>query len=467
MHQGKVLRSLSSELAGKVLLLKRKALSNVVLEALFEAACRVVLVTATSGLVGYATAGQPIEKTTKVRHHTVPRTALGSRAITSKTAIPDLAEQRLLEVYQLAANANSREALEKVRSLVRDYPNFQLAQLVYGDMLSARIRPVGAVGDLPVSLQKEAAPALASLRDESRLRVSAVKDRPRAGAIPEQFLALSPNTRHVIAVDGAKSRLYLFENRQTGLRLVADFYTSIGKSGLEKSKEGDSRTPLGVYFITSTRDPKSLSDFYGAGALPINYPNVLDRKRGKTGTGIWLHGTPSTRFSRPPLDTNGCVVLANPDLMRIMQTVGTTNGTPVVIATQLKWVTPESIRPAGKTFDEVLETWRNAKASGNLDQLLGSYSPDFESYSRTLTDWRGVMKGEVDRLHGRKLQLKNVSILRWTDTTDTMIVTFDQTADDAPFGSTTRQYWSRQTGQWKIFFEGPTSRPQARNSKSS
>ena len=260
--------------------------------------------------------------------------------------------------------------MEKVRSLVRDYPNFQLAQLVYGDMLSARIRPVGAVGDLPVNLQKEAAPALASLRDESRLRMSAVKDRPRAGAIPEQFLALSPNTRHVIAVDGAKSRLYLFENRQTGLRLVADFYTSIGKSGLEKSEEGDSRTPLGVYFITSTRNPKSLSDFYGAGALPINYPNVLDRKRVKTGTGIWLHGTPSTRFFRPPLDTNGCVVLANPDLMRIMQTVGTTNGTPVVIATQLKWVTPESIRPAGKTLDEVLETWRNAKASGNLDQLL-------------------------------------------------------------------------------------------------
>ena len=467
MYHVKVLQSLLIEPGRNVLRLKRNILSKTVLGTMFETAWRVVLATAISGLGVYATAGQPVEKTTTARHRPVPRATVAPRAITSKTAIPDLAEQRLLEVYRLAANAKSREALEKVRSLVQDYPNFQLAQLVYGDMLSARIRPVDAVGDLPVDLQKQASPALASLRDESRLRVSAARDRPRAGAIPEQFLALSPNIRHVIAVDGAKSRLYLFENRQTGLLLIADFYTSIGKSGLEKSVEGDSRTPLGVYFITSTLDPKSLGDFYGAGALPINYPNVLDRKRGKTGTGIWLHGTPSTRFSRPPLDTNGCVVLANPDLIRIMQTVGITNGTPVVIATQLKWVTPESIRPAGKTFDEVLETWKSAKGSGNLDQLLGSYSSDFESYSRTLTDWRGVLKSEVDKLHGRKLQLKNVSVLRWTDTTETMIVTFDQTADDAPFGSTTRQYWSRQNGQWKIFFEGSTSRPQGRHSKSS
>ena len=464
MHHVKVSRNLPTKLGRNVFPLKPDVLSKTMLGPLSKAGCRIVLATAISGMVVCATAGQPAEKTTG-RHRLEPRAAVMHRTATPKSSIPDLAEQRLLEVYRLAANGKSREALEKVQSLVHDYPHFQLAQLVYGDMLSARIRPVGVLGDLPVDLQTQAAPALANLRDESRLRVGAAKDRPRAGAVPEQFLALSPTVRHVIAVDGAKSRLYLLENGPSGLQLVADFYTSIGKSGLEKNAEGDSRTPLGVYFITRTLDTRTLGDFYGAGALPINYPNVLDRKRGKTGTGIWLHGTPPTRFSRPPLDTNGCVVMANPDLMRIMQIVGSTNGTPVVIATHLKWVSPESIRPAEKTFDEVLEGWKSAKSTGNLDRLLGNYSPDFDSYSRTLTDWRGVLNGEIDKLHGRKIQLKNVSILRWTDTTDTMIVTFDQTANDVPFGLTTRQYWSRQNGQWKIFFEGSTSRPSGRNSK--
>ena len=464
MHHVKVLRNLPIEQGSNVFPPTPDALSKPVLEAVFRAGCRVAMAMAISSVIICATAAQPTEKAT-VWHRAGPRAAVLPQANTAGVAVPDLAEQRLLKVYQLAANGKSREALEKVGSLVQDYPNFQLAQLVYGDMLSARSRPVAVLGDPPVNLQTQAVPALASLRDESRLRVSASKDRLQAGVVPEQFLTLSPTVRHVIAVDGAKSRLYLLENEPSGLRLIADFYMSIGKSGLEKNVEGDSRTPLGVYFITRTLDTRTLGDFYGVGALPINYPNVLDRKRGKTGTGIWLHGTPSTRFSRPPLDTNGCVVVANPDLMRIMQTVGTTNGTPVVIATHLKWVTPESIRPAGKTFDEVLESWKSAKSDGNLDRLLGSYSADFDSYSRTLANWRDVLNGEINKLHGRKLQLKNVSILRWTDTTETMIVTFDQTANDVPFGPTTRQYWSRQNGQWKIFFEGPTSRPVGRNPK--
>jgi len=69
---------------------------------------------------------------------------------------------------------------------------------------------------------------------------------------------------------------------------------------VEKVAEGDMRTPLGVYFIGSNLDPKSLKDFYGAGALTLNYPNPYDLRRGKTGSGIWVHGTPpSSTRARP------------------------------------------------------------------------------------------------------------------------------------------------------------------------
>ena len=47
-------------------------------------------------------------------------------------------EQRLLEVFALMARGQSKEALERVEKLVQDHPNFQLAQLVYGDLLAAR-----------------------------------------------------------------------------------------------------------------------------------------------------------------------------------------------------------------------------------------------------------------------------------------------------------------------------------------
>ena len=370
-----------------------------------------------------------------------------------KIVAAGLAEARLIEIYQLTAQAQDREALAKAESLVQDYPNFQLAQLVYGDLLAARSRPIRTVGDVPESLLKTAAPVLGELRDESQMRLKALRERPPAGAVPSQFLTLSPSTRHAIAVDASRSRLYLFENRSTGLTLVADYYISVGKSGLEKNTEGDLRTPMGVYFITSNLDPKSLKDFYGSGALPINYPNVLDSKRGKTGSGIWLHGTPPGQFSRPPLATDGCVVLANPDLEQIIRSVEVRT-TPVIISQHLNWVTPSSVRAESKPFEEALTAWLNAKSSGNVDQVLSFYSPDFNSNGKTLTQWTPALRSEVDKVRGRAIQLKDLSLLRWTDATDTMVVTFGEVTDGSRTGPIKRQYWGRNGTRWKIFFEG-------------
>lgn len=364
-----------------------------------------------------------------------------------------LAEARLIEVYKLVAQSRSREALSQAEHLVRDYPHFQLAQLVYGDLLSARTRPIQALGDVPVNLIKDAAPTLAVLRDESNMRLKALRERPPPGSVPSQFLTLSPRNKHAIAIDASRSRLYLFENRETGLVLIADYYISVGKLGLVKNIEGDLRTPIGVYFITSNLDPKALKNFYGSGALPINYPNVLDSKRGKTGGGIWLHGTPPGQFARPPLATDGCVVLANPDLDQIIRTVEVRT-TPVVISLQLNWQTPKTVRAENKPFEEALTAWQSAKSSGNVDRVLSFYSPDFNNNGQTLTQWTPSLRTELTKGRGRAIQLKDLSLLRWTDAADTMIVTFGEVTEGALSGPTKRQYWGRTGNQWKIFFEG-------------
>jgi murein L,D-transpeptidase YafK len=363
------------------------------------------------------------------------------------------AEARLIEIYKLIAQAKTREALKAAESLVREHPNFQLAQLVYGDLLMMQSRPVRAVGDVPEGPARQGAQTLAELREESLLRIRALRERPPAGAIPAQFLQLSAQNKHAIAVDTSRSRLYLFENGPTGLKLIADFYVSVGKLGTEKSTEGDLRTPLGVYFITTNLDPKSLKDFYGVGALPINYPNPYDARRGKTGSGIWLHGTPATQYSRAPKATDGCIVLANPDLMRIIRTVEIRT-TPVVITPSLRWVPPQGVQADSRSFVNVLHQWRAAKASGDVDRILSFYEADFSGNGRSLAEWKPVLQGELKRVKGRELQLKDLSLLRWTDTADTMVVTFGEVAAGARTGPVKRQYWMRHGAQWKIFFEG-------------
>lgn len=396
---------------------------------------------------------QETSKKFKPRELEKSNSASRVKALSKATVRDGDAETRLIGIYKLIGLANTREALAKAEGLVKDHPNFQLAQLVYGDLLSAQLKPIHAMGDVPAAAAKAAAPLLADLREESRLRLKALTERPPTGLVPSQFLSLSAMNKHAIAIDAAKSRLYLFENTTTGMKLLADYYISVGKSGTEKSAEGDLRTPLGVYFITSNLNPRSLKGFYGSGALPVNYPNQLDVKRGKTGGGIWLHGTPPSQFSRAPQATDGCVVLANPDLERIIRTVEIRT-TPVVIAKSLRWVAPQNIKADSKPFNDALDGWQAAKSSGDITRVSSWYAADFTSNGKTLAEWTAAMRVEMSKHAGKSIQLKDVSYLRWTDSNDTMVVTFGELIQGAKIGSIKRQYWSRSGNQWKIFYEG-------------
>lgn len=363
------------------------------------------------------------------------------------------AEARLIEIYRLIGQLKTRPALALAEKLVKEHPNFQLAQLVYGDLLTAQQRPVRMLGNVADTLAESNATQLMELRKESLLRIQALQAKPAPGTLPSQFLTLSPQNKHAIAIDTSRARLYLFENTANGMALIGDYYISVGKSGIEKAIEGDLRTPLGIYFVTSNLNPKSLKDFYGSGALPINYPNQLDLKRGKTGSGIWLHGTPPDQFSRAPLSTDGCVVLANPDLERIIRTVQIRT-TPVVIAKSLQWVAQHTLKTDSATFEEHFHGWAAAKSSTDVTRLLSWYSPEFSSFGKSLTQWTPTLQGELNKSAGRGVQVKDVSYLRWKDASDTMVVTFAELNRGSAVGVVKRQYWTRQGSQWKIFFEG-------------
>ncbi|MET3443025.1 murein L,D-transpeptidase YafK [Variovorax paradoxus] len=386
---------------------------------------------------------------------TAARSAPRKAAASSSGAIQEAggAEARLIAVYELFGRGQTRPALAKARDLVRDYPNFQLAQLVYADLLATQVPLAHAFSDASGIARLRGDPAMADLREESRRRLQALRERPPAGTVPSQFLALSTRSRYAIAVDASRSRLYLLENSGKGLQLVADYYISVGKSGIDKATEGDARTPLGVYYITSSLDPKSLRDFYGAGALPINYPNPYDVRRGKTGGGIWLHGTPSQQFARAPLASDGCVVMANPDLKQLLRKVQI-GATPVITARSLQWISPPQAEKEAQAFASTIAAWKEARANGNEAQLKKFYFPDFQrNNNKKSTDGFSVLHDEVEYAQGKRVQFKDVSYLHWRDGDDTMVATFGEVFEGEKSGRTRRQYWLRQGGDWKLFYE--------------
>jgi murein L,D-transpeptidase YafK len=364
-----------------------------------------------------------------------------------------LAEARLIDIYRLIGDGRTRDALKSAEQLVADYPHFQLAQLVLGDLLSTRSRPIQNMGDVPAGLAQAGSQNLQALRAEAQLRIAAIKERPPIDSIPSQFVALSRRNKHAIAVDTAKARLYLFKNTATGTRLLADYYISVGKAGVSKDVEGDQRTPLGVYFITSKLDPKNLKDLYGSGALPVNYPNVLDLRRGKTGGGIWLHGTPSTQFTRAPQATDGCVAVANPDLTRIIETVEIRT-TPVLIGKNFKWVRSTGASSERQAFRDILQTWARAKKRGQESALMEFYASDFSAEGRDLDQFSAGLRAEVAKLGKRAVRLNDVSLIRWTDEADIMVATFGEVLAGNKTGRTVRQYWQQRNNVWKIIYEG-------------
>lgn len=379
-----------------------------------------------------------------------------SRSATQARPTPStdgVAEARLMEVYRQIGNANLRDALRRAEKLVADYPHFQLAQLVYGDLLSTLVRPIQELGNIPPELAQERAENLKALRAEAQLRIAAIQERPPVDAIPSQFVALSRRNKHAIAVDTAKARLYLFENTGNGPRLLADYYISVGKAGVGKSVEGDLRTPLGVYFITSNLDPKSLPDLYGSGALPVSYPNVLDVRRGKTGSGIWLHGTPSHQFTREPQATEGCVAVANPDLDRIIRTVEIRT-TPVLIGQNFRWLRPSQLVAEKQMFIDTLKTWAQAKKDGQAADLLRFYAHDFNADGKDLAQFARGLRTELQKLGGRAVQLSDMSLIRWTDEAEILVATFGEVVAGERSGRTVRQYWQRRGQVWKIIYEG-------------
>lgn len=375
-----------------------------------------------------------------------PAVARADALLAAASGTRPTADVRLLRIYGLIATSQAQQALDEAAKLAADFPNFGLAQLVYADLLATQAAPNEGFGPVNLPLRAAASERLRELVAEARARVTAAGQRPPPGTVPAPFVQLDPSVKHAIAVDVSKSRLYVLENTPNGPVVVRDYYSSVGKLGMAKRVEGDLRTPLGVYFVTGRipdarlRDP-SLDDLYGDAALALNYPNQYDQFKGRTGSGIWLHGVATALFSRAPLATDGCVALANPDMLDLTRFVERQQ-TPVLILDQIEWVQPAAAVQRSAAFLRQFEAWKAARGAGDAQAQQRFYATDVRR--RNNVPSAGSASGTV---------VDAVSVLSWKDERDIVIVTY---SESSPGGRTRlkRQYWLEEAGNWQVIFEG-------------
>ncbi|MBN9422361.1 MAG: hypothetical protein BGO63_14455 [Candidatus Accumulibacter sp. 66-26] len=342
-------------------------------------------------------------------------------------------------------------ALLQTEALLRQYPNFRLGHLIKGDLLLARTKPIATFGNAANAPQEK----LADLRAEAIARLQGYREKPGANYVPRYLLQMQPDQQHAIVVDTQKSRLYLYRNDNGRPRFVADYYITHGKLGAEKMREGDKKTPVGVYHVTSSLPTKKLGDFYGSGAFPINYPNEWDKRQGRNGHGIWLHGTPSDTFSRPPKASDGCVVLANTDLDAVAKNLQV-GLTPVIISNSIEWLSLDDWQSERSALNKQIDEWRTDWESRDVNRFLRHYSKKFQANGQTFEQFAQQKQQVNASKEWIKIKLGNTSMFRNPGKDEVVVVTFDQgySSNNLNNQMKKRQYWIREDGSWKIIYEG-------------
>jgi murein L,D-transpeptidase YafK len=359
-------------------------------------------------------------------------------------------EARLVRSLQAINDSRLDVALNEVDDLLRANPNFKLAQLVKGDLLMARAGALDNFGGVSNAPQE----VISDLRDEAAVRLQRVLSKNDAKLTPRFMWQLDDQQRYALVVDTSRSTLFVYENAGGVARYVTDFYITIGKQGAEKMVEGDLRTPIGVYFVQAKLDKKKLADLYGNGAYPLDYPNAWDRKNRRTGSGIWLHGTPSDTYSRPPRASQGCVVLANDDLDRLAPylQIGVT---PVIIVNQMLWTSDKDQNDRAELL-QAIEQWRTDWSKLDTDAYLGHYANDFTSGSSDYAAWVAQKKLVNSAKTWARVGLSNVSLFTYPGQPDLVVVNFEQNYSSSNLTNRLkkRQYWKKQGDKWKIIYEG-------------
>ena len=360
----------------------------------------------------------------------------------------------------LLAITNSRFdiALSEIDRVLESHPNFRLAHLIRGDLLMARARPISSIG----TASDAPADRIADLRDEARARLTRHQQERPVDKVPRYLLQLEPDQKYAFVVDASKYTLYVFENDNGKPRYVADYYTTIGRNGPEKLREGDKKTPLGVYHVTGNLQRDYLvktygnqSSLYGDGAFPLNYPNDWDRRLGRNGHGIWLHGVPHDTYSRPPRASDGCVALTNEDLLTISKHVQV-GLTPVIISPSVEWVEPDAGQATRQALAQALERWRSDWETRDTDKFLQHYSGKFASGKLDFASWAAQKRGVNAGKTWIKVKVDRVSMFLYPGNENLAVVTFDQdyASSNVSNKMRKRQYWLREGSAWRIVNEG-------------
>jgi len=213
----------------------------------------------------------------------------------------------------------------------------------------------------------------------------------------------------IVLINKEKKTLKLFDLATSAQEPLFEHEVITGLMG-DKQKEGDLKTPIGVYDLLKRFVPQD--QFYGQIAYALSYPNTFDKQQKKTGYGIWIHGHPLNNKPRYTQNTEGCVVMTNDKLELFDEDVKGKKAIAIIDEAQTPKVLSEDI---SALLAEIFK-WRSSWKYSNLDRYLSFYHEDFRRFDgANLEEFKRMKRAIFSRNEDKKIIFKDISISPYPD----------------------------------------------------
>ncbi|MBF0376845.1 MAG: L,D-transpeptidase [Desulfamplus sp.] len=226
--------------------------------------------------------------------------------------------------------------------------------------------------------------------------------------IPSSLIKTPRDGASAIVVEKDSQRLWIYTSKHGQLVKVFEIPCSTGEVYGPKMVEGDKKTPEGIYFIKQTYEDRFLTPVYGTRAFTTDYPNLLDKIVGKTGSAIWLHGT---NRELKPMDSNGCVAMNNYDVVKLDPYV-VLDETPVIIVDRLDYVPVETNISQQIDILNFLSKWIESLNKGSYLEYLFYYESNYIPDMKWWAEWVDIRSRTALASNPVKAQFDYVGIYK-------------------------------------------------------
>ena len=263
-----------------------------------------------------------------------------------------------------------------------------------------------------------------------------------------------------LLVDKTRLKADLLTWPEDGLKSekLVSFRIAIGKENGDKQKSGDNKTPEGIYFAKTILNGRNLPAKYGPVAIPIDFPNPLDRFLGKTGYGIWLHGVEQDSRIEAANVTEGCVAFYNADIRSLSQWLVPAESIIVIAKDSTQVNRPEDVDQVKKLVGD----WTSAWNDRDVDRYISYFIPNFRSFDKHMN--LNTYKKYKTRVFAsyRHMSVKMQDVRVFTHDRYAVAIMNQDFAGDERFHAFGRKilYWQRtDQGGWKLFHEEFDEKP--------